>query len=99
MIGFLAAADSAQNLIPNPSFDRDLSNWDPVNPVEWNSLDADGSSHSGSAKITDPSPISAFGAGLYSSTCFAISPANRYSWGAKFFIPSGQTGSYGAPSL
>ena len=43
---------SAQNLIPNPGFDDDLSGWNFVEDEVWTPDDATGQAGSGSAEIS-----------------------------------------------
>lgn len=86
-----SAPAAAQNLVANPRFDTDTASWslnDPGSSFAWDSRDAGGSSASGSGHLTHSTLLYYAGAGQCVSP---ITPGALYDFGAKTFIPSGQS--------
>jgi hypothetical protein len=90
---FLAALPAtAQNLIPNSTFDDDISGWnvfgESLSP-SWSSLDANGSLSSGSLRVVN---TAAADNGDFPSAahCFAVEPGERYRASGRFLYPGGQ---------
>ncbi len=88
---FAAGALSGLHL-QNPTFDTDVSGWTAAHAAElsWDSLDADASADSGSALVTNSSPIAVDSTGV--SQCVgSILGGNDYELSAVIRIPSNQT--------
>jgi hypothetical protein len=88
------APASAQNLLTNPNFDSSLIGWQtgpvPGITVAWDgTLDADGSSSSGSV-LGSFSALQFIGLVPVVSQCVATTPGTTYLLGGEIFIPSGQ---------
>ncbi len=82
----------AQNLLTNPTFETDISGWD--NPYSaqaaWQALDADGSSSSGSAILTNT--LCNGGTSKMISQCLAVEEGDEYAFSGKIHETSGQNG-------
>jgi hypothetical protein len=81
----------SQNLLLNPDFDSDVSNWVPRSDVsiEWNPLDAGGSTSSGSGEVTNS--FVGISSQLRVYQCVnGISEQQLYEFRGKIFLPSGQ---------
>ncbi len=74
----------AQNLLPNPEFDHDVSGWSPppfyTHGLSWDRF------HSafglgGSALLSLP-----FGAALSTSACVPVKPGVTYAWGGQYMF-------------
>ena len=79
----------AQNLLPNPNFDTDLSGWFPSSLGEWSSEDADSSPNSGSARVESGS----FGnSGYYGpSVCLPVDEGEAFLLAYEALVPADQT--------
>ena len=84
-------AGAAECLLPNGSFDHDLSGWT-LRPdvasrgtAAWSALDADNNTSSGSLKLTTQGP--SFGV----QRCVAIDPSSQYILRSSAYMPPGQT--------
>jgi hypothetical protein len=92
LLFFSAAGARAQNLVPNPGFDRDISGWTaPQGSVQWFSLDASGSAFSGSLSAE---PLAGASRAGVRSGCFPASPG-AYSFQYKFYMPDAGPSSLG----
>jgi hypothetical protein len=85
------AARVQPNLLTNGSFDRDLTGWATTfstgtGSAIWSSLDANGSSTSGSARITSTQAQT----GYQLLECINVEAGKLYEYGVKVRIPSGQ---------
>ena len=90
----------AQNLMDNPNFDTDLLLWSNAGGLaEFDSRDADGFTTSGSAKITNTLSAAGASQGLLGNPCMGVSPGDHYSFGGKFFVPTGQASAVDSPAL
>jgi hypothetical protein len=91
---FLSAMGTqAQNLVPNPGFDHDISGWTaPQGSVLWSNLDAGGSAFSGSLSA-EPLAGGASSASVRSG-CFPASPG-AYSFQYKYYMPGTQPSGMG----
>lgn len=79
--GLVLATSSlqAQNLVPNPGFDQDLSSWTvDEGSADWASLDANGSPSSGSLHVAPETSLH--------SGCFPAAPG-VYNFEYSFFVP------------
>ncbi len=87
-----AANVSAGNLVQNPGFDGDITDWflhsDPNMEVEYSTEDASGNPASGSASVTNHHPEAATVKGL--SQCISVVEGFEYRIGAEIMVPSGQ---------
>ncbi len=96
VLGFLSllasAPVTAQNVIMNPGFDIDLSNWENpfFNPAVWDSRDAGASTTSGSALLTNT--LGNGGSTAILSQCHEVSEGATVDVSAWVYQPSGQTG-------
>lgn len=76
----------------NGDFDSDLSGW--INlysrPAAWDPRDADDDPASGSALISNDSPVGNGGTSLVLSQCFAVSGAETIAFGGHLLLPTGQ---------
>ena len=90
--------DCQENLLMNGQFRANVAGWMPggnTNAIVWNSMDAQGSSGSGSARVVNMSPNA--NPNVNGATqCLRLSGAKTYTLSAQFFIPSGQQGQPGA---
>lgn len=90
---FLAALPAAaQNLLPNSTFDDDLSGWSVFEATltpSWSALDANGSLSSGSLRVVNTSATdnNAFPAAQH---CFPVQAGDSYSARGRFLYPGGQ---------
>jgi hypothetical protein len=83
-------ASRGQNLLPNAGFNTNTSGWSGTPILAWSSLDAKGSSGSGSLQMTVNNPTD--NNGFYSATfCVAVTPGQTYHQGASFYFPGGQS--------
>ncbi|MGH9442497.1 MAG: hypothetical protein ACRD16_09495 [Thermoanaerobaculia bacterium] len=90
----------AQNLMDNPNFDTNLLLWSTSGgSAEFDSRDADGLTTSGSAKITNNLSAAESGQGILGNPCIGVSPGDHYSFGGKFFVPTGQASAIDSPAL
>lgn len=83
---------AAQNLLPNPTFDDDISGWNVFSASlspSWSSLDANGSLSSGSLRVVNTSATdnNAYPA---AAQCFPVEPGARYGARGRFLYPGGQ---------
>jgi hypothetical protein len=90
----LSAPLAAQNLVRNGTFDTDTSGWnveEAAGSLAWSSLDAEGSSSSGSAVVVNASPGPENGTGIVQCVSGpGVEGGTRYAWGGRVRIPSGQ---------
>ena len=75
----------AQNLLPNPEFDQDVTGWPP--PQYYTTALSWDPHHSafgpgGSALLSLP-----YGASLQTSACVPVTPGISYAWGGQFMFP------------
>jgi hypothetical protein len=87
-----AGAAHAQNLLPNAGFNTSISGWSPTSgylALSWSSLDAKGSSGSGSLQMTNTSPIDNNGYN-YIGFCVPVTAGVSYHAGGSFYFASGQ---------
>jgi hypothetical protein len=87
-LALLAPAAQAQNLVPNATFDTDLSNWQ-VFGAEWDPEDSEGTAGSGSVRITNTSDepdVSTIGL----TVCVPANEGTTYQVGFDGLIPTGQ---------
>jgi hypothetical protein len=87
---FLALPAVGQNLLQNGTLDVNTNGWTSYDPnivVSWSSLDADGSSTSGSILLTNQAP-NGFNSGAYQCVN-GVMAGTQLDAGAKIRIPSG----------
>jgi hypothetical protein len=84
-LALVAAPLTAQNLLQNPGFDDNLKGWTlyNYNPA-WNSLDANGSTNSGSARASVPGGGSQGGPAL--AQCLPVSAGASYELSVKVHV-------------
>ncbi len=79
------------DLLPNGSFDKDVSGWAPVEDfmsISFDTDDVDASDESGSARVTLSNfPNESLG---FVAQCVAVFPGRSYLGSASFLIPSDQ---------
>ena len=83
----------AANLLTNPNFDTNVSGWTSSNgsilSAEWNGIDADGSTASGSVTLRNSTDF-ANGAGPVLQQCVPVTSGAGYDLYGKFQIPGNQ---------
>lgn len=86
---FTAGQAFAQNLLFNPGFDSDISNWSPAGPasIAWSMLDSNGSPGSGSVQLTNASAFANDGGTV--QQCLPMPARYAYVFSGKVFVPSG----------
>jgi hypothetical protein len=87
-----ASASRGQNLLPNGGFNTTSSGWSPTSgslALNWSSLDARGSSGSGSLQMTNTSSVDNNGYN-YIGFCISVTPGRAYHEAASFYFPSSQ---------
>ncbi len=93
LCGLCAFPARADNLLPNAGFNADINGWTPNYSggisLGWNSLDARGSSGSGSLRITNTTPTDNFGYSVF-GICVPVTAGQTYHEGASFYFPGGQ---------
>ena len=89
---FLAVPAGAQNLVPNPNFDTELSPWITAGSgsATFSTKDFTNSPNSGSGHLVVSPADPHTSSGLY-SPCSPIPAGATFSAGGSFFIPSGQS--------
>ncbi|MCP4548504.1 MAG: hypothetical protein GY835_18770 [bacterium] len=92
LVSFAAIVSAQRNLLANPRFDSDLSEWSPLaGAAQWDPLDSDGSQFSGSAFIV--------GEGVGTSRtqvlvqCIPVNEGWWYELSSDVYIMQGQTDS------
>jgi len=88
----LANSAAAQSeLLTNPGFATDLSDWSNENnrPAIWNSRDASNDPASGSAQLTNVG-VSNGGVPLTLSQCHRVNAATEYGYGGNVLVPANQ---------
>jgi hypothetical protein len=95
-VAYASGEASAQNLLKNPRFDRDLASWQVVDAADrapgamsWSTADADGSSSSGSLELRTSAT---FGRETFSvGQCVTVKESPEYAaFGGKIRAPAGQ---------
>jgi len=90
----VALPASAQNLVVNGDFARDVSFWrvEEVGAafLTWDARDASGSPASGSGRVSNQHPRSGQGSGVAQCVSGVVGGA-AYDFGGKVFIPAGQS--------
>ncbi len=88
----VAPGSVGPNLVVNSSFDRDLSGWSTdmvaTHSAVWASLDASGSSSSGSMRLVNQEATSS--GAIPAWQCIPVAEGATYSVGASVYIPQGQ---------
>jgi hypothetical protein len=84
-----ASASRGQNLLPNAGFNTNINGWEGFT-LAWSSLDAKGSSGSGSLQMTVNAPVDNNGFAPV-AFCLAVTPGQTYHQGASFYFPGGQS--------
>jgi hypothetical protein len=87
----MPTAALGQNLVANPQFDSDVSDWatNATASIEWSPADADGSPSSGSALVTNLSTTANDSTGAYQCVDGIMGEA-PYRVAAEVMVPGGQ---------
>lgn len=99
----MAPVQADQNLLANPAFGNpdQLNAWTLFNPdrlAQWDSLDANGSADSGSARLTHDLTGNN-GNLLILFQCVPAQPNRHYHFGALALVPTGQNPAIGRPRV
>ncbi len=89
LLAAAAAPLSAQNLLTNPNFNRNLNGWTAAPGSAWSTADAEGSTRSGSGLGTNSAADGALSV-LQLSQCLPVAGGQTYQGGALVLVPGGQ---------